>query len=253
MKIAVCYSGRPRHFYEGLANHKTYLGIDSSSVDIFAHIWFDESLAGTPFRTDAPQGCWPTNKIKAEMEQEWNPKKIVFERPSAFNLMFVDTWDPKYHTCHPKDNQISQFYGIEQSIKLKREYEKEHNFKYDYVVRMRTDTIFNKSLGKISEYNKDKLHVFEVLPGTDWINTNIADFAILDIIAFGGSEVMDKYGSIFSNLERAINEGCPCYTPDSLLGYNAVKINNLDVEKHRWCFNIYSYALVYGDENYYVD
>lgn len=253
MKIAVCYSGRPRYFYEGLENHRKFLGIDNDSVDVFAHIWFDDSLTGTPFRTDANQGIWPEGKIMDEMTKEWNPKEIVFASPKNFEDKFADKWDPKYHACHPKDNQLSQFYGIEESIKLKREYEDKHNFKYDYVVRMRTDTIFINSLGKISDYDKNKLHVFEVVPGPDWIGTGIADFATLDIFAFGGSEVMDKYGTVYSNIERAIDEGCPCYTPDSLLGYNAVKINNLQLQRHRWCFKIHTYALVYGDENYYAD
>ena len=73
---------------------------------------------------------------------------------------------------------------------------------------------------------KVKLHVFDVQPGPDWIQTGAADFAVLDIIAWGGSDVMDKYGTIYSNLQRITEEGCPMFTPDSSLGYNAKVINN---------------------------
>ena len=55
---------------------------------------------------------------------------------------------------HPKDNQISQFYSMEQVMKFKeRVMRRRHNFKYDYVVRMRTDTIFLKSPGNIEDYD----------------------------------------------------------------------------------------------------
>ncbi len=50
-------------------------------------------------------------------------------------------------------------------MKLKREYEEENNFKYDYVVRMRTDTVFLKPFGKVEDYDKDKINEFVESPG----------------------------------------------------------------------------------------
>jgi hypothetical protein len=139
------------------------------------------------------------------------------------------------------------FYGIEQAIKLKREYEEENNFKYDYVIRMRSDLLFLQSPGQFEDYDPNKLHVFDMQAGLDWIQTGVKDYGILDIIAWGGSEVMNKYGTIYSNLQRITEEGCPMFTPDSSLGYNAKVINNLEYEKHNWNFKVFVANHIYGN------
>jgi len=110
---------------------------------------------------------------------------------------------------------------------------------------MRTDLTFLHSPGEFERYDQNNLHVFNVIPGIDWIKTKVEDFAILDIVAWGGSEVMDKYGSTYSNLETIIDSGCPTFTPDAILGYNAVRINNLKVQKHPWKFKIFVGDTIY--------
>jgi len=239
MKIALCYSGRPRNILECHDNHKEHFGLGSDNVDVFAHLWFDDSLVGSKFRSDAGQGNWPDAEIKDWIEENWKPKKVKYEEPRVFEHMFNDTWDPKWHGSHPKDNQISMFYGIEEVMKLKREYEEEQGFEYDLVVRMRSDLNFIQSPGDLSEYDPNKLHVYNMIAGDDWIQTGVDEWGILDIVAWGGSKIMDKYSTTYSNLERILSEGCPAFTPDSLLGYNSVKVNNLPLEKHSWVFKIF--------------
>lgn len=238
-RIALCYSGRPRSIQECYDNHKEYFRLGQDNVDVFAHLWFDEDLVGSRFPSSVNQGVWPDAEIKEWINENWKPKKVKYEKPRVFDQMYNDIWQPKWPHCHPKDNQISMFYGIEQVMNLKKEYEEENNFKYDYVIRMRSDLEFKQSPGQFEDYDQDKLHVYRVNPGPDWIQTGVEEFAVLDIIAWGGSEVMDKYGTTYSNLERILSEGCPAFTPDSLLGYNAVKVNNLSVEKHPWAFKIF--------------
>ena len=60
-------------------------------------------------------------------------------------------------------------------------------------------------------------------------------------------ELMDKYGTIYSNLQRITEEGCPMFTPDSSLGYNAKVINNLEYEKHNWNFKVFVANHSYGN------
>lgn len=50
---------------------------------------------------------------------------------------------------------------------------------------MRSDLLFLESPGQFEDYDPSKLHVFNVQPGPDWNQTGVADFAILDIIAWG--------------------------------------------------------------------
>ena len=147
-RIALCYSGRPRSILECYENHKQHFRLGQNDVDVFAHMWFDEDLVGSQFRTDVGQGTWPDAGVKEWIDENWKPKKIRYEKPRYFADMFNDTWQTKWVASHPKDNQISMFYGIEQAIKLKKEYEEENNFKYDYVIRMRSDLVFLKSPGQ---------------------------------------------------------------------------------------------------------
>ena len=46
MRIALCYSGRPRNYKECLKNHQEVFGLGGDNVDVFAHLWFDEDLVG---------------------------------------------------------------------------------------------------------------------------------------------------------------------------------------------------------------
>ena len=50
---------------------------------------------------------------------------------------------------------------------------------------------------------------------------------------------MDKYSTTYFNLEKIVKENCPTFTPDAILGYIAIKVNNLNVQKHPWTFKIY--------------
>ena len=241
-RIALCYSGQPRDFIHAVDNHREHFGLGQSNVDVFGHIWFDDSVAGKVF-TIPSKGVWPSAEIKNWIDDNWKPKKIVYESPRRFDEEIPNWRD----FGHPKDNQISQFYSMEQVMKFKRDHEEKHNFKYDYVVRMRTDTVFLKPFGKIEDYDKDKLHVFKVNPGPDWTAVGAEKYAILDITAWGGSEVMDKYASTYSNLQQIVDEGCPTFSPDLPLGWNAVNVNGLDVEKHDWHFRlVVSTSGIYG-------
>ena len=51
------------------------------------------------------------------------------------------------------------FYGIKKVMEMKQEYERENNFKYDFVVRLRTDFVAVANFGDLEKYDKDKLHV----------------------------------------------------------------------------------------------
>ena len=80
-RIALCYSGRPRSYHECLKNHQQFFGLGNENVDIFAHLWFDDDLIGSPFRSDAPyQGHWPDESLKSWVEENWKPKKVIYEK-----------------------------------------------------------------------------------------------------------------------------------------------------------------------------
>jgi len=246
-RIALCYSGRPRSILECYNNHVQYFGLGNSNVDVFAHLWFDQNLVGTNFRNDVNQGTWPDESIKSWIDENWKPKTIVYEKPRSFEHMFAGEWEKKlqWHHGHQKDHQISMFYGIEKVINLKKEYEEKNNFKYDYVMRIRTDLLFLEDPGNFENYDKNKLHVFNVIPQIDWIQTGVKDYGILDIVAWGGSDIMDKYSTTYSNLQKLLDLGCPSFSSDAFLGFNATKIHDIEVQKHPWKFKIFVGDTIY--------
>ena len=269
-KIALCYSGRPRHFKECLQNHQRFFGLGQDNVDVFAHLWYDEDLAGTPFRPDVPsQGCWPDESLKSWIGENWKPKKIIYEKQKDdfFKQMYSDIWNLSHEKLiptprpHPKDHQLSMFYGIKKSIELKQSYEEENNFKYDYVFRMRTDLVMIANIGEITKYDKEKLHVSsydssrlinQYLPGT-WVkDLGIDERYIVDIFAFGGSACMDKYAKVYDNIPTMIQFGYPMHSSDVLIGYNTFIIEKIPVKRHQsWAYKIYPEHGVYyeGSDN----
>ena len=249
-RIAICYSGRPRNVIECYENHQKYFGLGKENVDVFAHIWYDNSLSGQNFRGDSNQGTWPDESIKNWILKNWNPKKIIFDSPKSFNHMFSGQWENNqgWHNAAHKDNQISMLYSIDKAISLKQEYENKNNFKYDYVLRMRTDLVALKSFGQYEDYNKEYLHVWNCIPGEDWCHVQAQDYAFIDVPVLGSSEVMDKFSLTYSNLQKLLDLGCATFTPDILMGYNATKICNLQLERHNWKFKIFMYPYFYGSD-----
>jgi hypothetical protein len=158
---------------------------------------------------------------------------------------------------HPKDHQLGMFYGIKKVMEMKQEYEKENNFKYDYVVRMRTDLVMVANFGDITQYDSTKLHVSaynttalinQYKPGT-WVeDLGIAERYIVDIFAMGGSDAMDKYAKVYDNIPKMLEEGYPMHSSDVLIGYNTFLIEDIPVKRHKsWVYKIYPQAEVYYD------
>ena len=87
-KIALCYSGRPRSVLECFENHREHFLLGQNNVDVFAHLWFDENLTGSNFRSDVGQGTWPDSRIKDWIDINWQPKKILYEQPRSFENFF---------------------------------------------------------------------------------------------------------------------------------------------------------------------
>ena len=95
--------------------------------------------------------------MKKWIEKNWNPKKVVYEKQTddKFRDMYSDVWNTAHEKLnpvprmHPKDHQLSMFYGIKQVMEMKQEYERENNFKYDLVVRLRTDFVAVANFGDL--------------------------------------------------------------------------------------------------------
>jgi hypothetical protein len=115
------------------------------------------------------------------------------------------------------ENCLNMFYKIMKCNELKIHHENEHNFKYDIVVRLRTDTPFNSPLS----FSMDKNMI--VIPH------NLDYGGVCDQFAYGPSNLMDIFCQTFPNIKHYIDEGC-IFHPETILKYHCDK-NHLNISR----------------------
>jgi hypothetical protein len=228
-RIAILYSGQPRHVKECWRNHNlTFFNANpDAEIDVFAHIWYDESWIGSYFWNEYKnRGMWEED-IKQFMLDYWDPKHIIFEAPKEFVSEDIHP-DPRFP--HPVDNIISMFYSIGEANRLKCQYEAQNNFKYDCVIRVRTDEYFSSAIGSVFDYDLNSINVLN-----EWAHV---EHGINDHFAFGSSELMDKYLDVYDNFIDIVELGAEV-NPECILGFNAQKRHNLPIVKHDWKYLLY--------------
>ena len=122
------------------------------------------------------------------------------------------------------------FYSLEKANDLKKKYEEKNNFKYDCVIRLRTDEFFYKDVGSLDDYDLNTVNVFDEYAHLD--------YGINDHFAFGSSKLMDKYLSVCSNLSDIIDEGA-AINPETLIGWNAQKHHKLPITKNKFGYRLW--------------
>lgn len=204
MKIAICYSGHLRNYQEPFNVFKTYMkGID---YDIFIHSW--KSLGFDGVRGDGHlksaevnekniQDFFSAKKILIEPQKDFEVKKYLFRLgPGTRNAVTV----------------ISMMYGIKQANELKSSYEKENNFTYDVVFRMRPDLLINKF------QTQQELEL--ACKGEGIFVPKFGNYhGLNDQFAFGKSSYMDLYANLYANMDRYFTLGC-LWHPESLVKFN---------------------------------
>jgi hypothetical protein len=189
---------------------------------VFAHIWYDEAWVGTYFWDQyKDRGRWEAD-LKDFMVDNWQPKGLVFEEPKEFEAEDIYP-DPRFP--HPVNNIISMFYSLNEANNLKKKYEDDNGFKYDCVIRLRTDEYFKTPIGPISNYDLNTVNVLN-----EWAHI---EHGINDHFAFGSSELMDKYLDVFDNFVKICEMGAEI-NPECLIGFNAQKRHNLPITKNNW-------------------
>jgi hypothetical protein len=202
---------------------------------------------------------WETDK-ENEFKKELNPKKmklipqIDFECPEHL----------KYGNTRRVFAYQSRWYGFKEVMKLKSEYEKENNFKYDLVVNARFDLCFNKpfdfsKLVKMNElewWNEDsKFHIpiFPDEPTYGWPDGGKhTPIEILDHIFASSSENMDNFTTLFDKIDEYTLPGqCPQWNTISnhfLMVWHLRKLGLLSTDIVKKSFSTYTPAMVDNQE-----
>jgi hypothetical protein len=188
-----------------IQNIKNYIGELYEKCDFFAHFWDIETISqndlnsinsnteeygkllNVPIKID--------KKVFSEFYSIYSPLSMTVD--SYFSTKYKSIPGGRRYSNNIKSDVIALFESVYECNKLKMDYEKKHNFKYDYVVRLRPDLVIHpeKSL------KQDLIEFFKIF------DDNVLLFAghknksyhnqIEDIFWISKSEVMDKVSSFY--------------------------------------------------------
>jgi hypothetical protein len=237
MKIALCLSGQPR-FVDEVAPLILQNVCEGYDVDVFAHFWFDEKLQAEPYKFE---GNWSSQRILSDAVdkaiQIYKPKKYVIEPSKKFidptvhfetSLQRYWTWGDDTQEFRDRiiNNTLSYFYSLNQVNNIKKNYEYQEGFKYDWVVRCRTDTVLHTKI-EYARYNPNIINFSGMC--------NQPDGMINDWFDFGGSKVMDAFMSLFPVfdlvLDKCLNENNKAFCPE-LLHRKMVDCFGIGIQSH---------------------
>jgi len=217
MKIALCFSGFARTFKHTYPYLKKYI-LDHLNPDVFFYGY-----------TDIDNGI-----SEEDIVNLYKPKKFYFKEydEDAKNKI----WDA-YGTRQIGEirmlssmqpiNILSQYYNLFNSNQLKKQYEEENNFKYDIVIRARTDCYFYRYFSE-EELKVEKNCVY--IP-------DIWDFGhVSSGFAYGDSESMDVYSDLFNKIRQYNLEEHFPFGPEPMKAYhiNRQNLKRKIVQNHYW-------------------
>jgi len=207
MKIAILYSGIiSNNILDIYQNHYEYIFSHQESVDTYCSTYENYNDQDTK-NIDTFQKLFNPQKTDIENWQNiksdlQNLEKLITNRANETAAI----------------NTLSMFYKILRCYQLI----KEKN--YDIVIRNRTDIKFDRPL-----FLEDNLHI-NIPSGGDHRG------GLLDLFAYGNKSIMEKYCSLFDNIENYINDKNILFHPESLLRHHCTK-HNLKI--NRFIFDIY--------------
>ncbi|ECK2543885.1 sugar transferase, partial [Campylobacter jejuni] len=181
-RIALCLNGqlRPgwRDSIKALIDSFSHLG----NIDVFIYSWDVESLwpgsggngAGWirrffyPMLNECPRELIMSNidfskkfpNVFGVISREFNKKifiKDVLVLDNKIKKVILESYSKVVNRLGELKNDSKIYYGIYQVYKAMEEYEKQNNFKYDFIVRVRPDYIIEKNDIKIED-----LHLLEL-------------------------------------------------------------------------------------------
>ena len=281
MKIAICISGSLRQFVTCYANLQENIlnSLDENGVeyDFFLSTWKDEyGYEKINFEDEETfeyaLNLYKPKKYNYEIYSNEKRKKLAEE--SGLTKHQKKYKDQKTSGSYKEavtggkyaNNSVGQLYNIYKANEVKKEYEQENDFTYDYVIRYRFDNmIINlEKYPKIAFFDFvktiEKNHLY--FPKTRWyyprmnhrMGYNDVDHAKKienlqavpscpdDKFAIGHSKEMDTLSSIYPNLSKIIEVGMEEYGGYPSIHY-MIKFmcdeNKIQAVPSPYVFNIY--------------
>lgn len=204
MKTALCISGQPRALNVGPSLLRDRIQIPNNA-DVFYHTWHDESQVGHLYNSTQSSQNGRVGFVKAGtaeyLSELFKPVKTIVEPQRDFSVPYGQL--RAHHTAN-QEILASQFYSEYMANQLKCQYEKENDFKYDVVFKTRFDLFYDRDI-VASDY-EDQIKNGKIVVMEEFQKHQEAaqhpSKPMTDIFAFGMSEKMDIFCSVFRHMER---------------------------------------------------
>jgi hypothetical protein len=224
MNIAICLSGSLRNVKKALRS------IDfisqTGNTKLFIHTWkFEEernllNQRVLPDSNSNVEFILNNFKIESILIDKYESKLNLYEeikKTCSVNLIQFPTLF-RYYPMH---------YSIQEANKLKIKYEKENNFIFDIVYRMRFDSeILNPEKLPMNKINENVI----IIPNTDRDHSGINDQ-----FAYGSSAGMDLYSNLFNRLNKLNGN---YWNPEQLL-LRHLRNENVQIQRSELDVDIY--------------
>lgn len=191
MKLAVCYSGLVRNFFDTIHSHKKYL-LDVYDCDVFFHFWdvlgkthvgFPKMITGNPVDLVDNDTQNNINLLLSpkygEFESFKNKDEELNKITNRFNLS-VEHFNPRH--------VVGMYYSINNVYKKFLNYKSTNNIKYDSVVRIRSDILFT-----------DIVQINHIEPNI-LVTPRIHNYPINDQFGYGDVETMRVYANLYDEI-----------------------------------------------------
>lgn len=202
MKIAVCFSGQMRTALESHKSIINFLGNQLSNVDFFFHTW-DINTEKTLFGDlrDEPDYTFEDHVYISELlkiVKIYGPQKYIVENHKEY-----------INSVRCKENNPSLWYSWYKSLMLVKDFEKENNFEYDVVLKMRFDIIYEPSLVLDDLLIKylSRIKDGEFFADTIWkLGEKINQYMVHDVFYIHNSKIIDRLNFFYIHHISKITE-----------------------------------------------
>ncbi len=233
VKIAICLNGQPRTWRICHSNwFQNFVG--DHEFDIFFHFWdyntYPTLLLTVPGGPNKLEDVTVTDQEKQEILDTLKPKNYVFDSrklsklsPDSYKNNYVS--NPLGWWCR------SQFYSLQYAARLKRQYEIEQNFEYDFVLRWRTDIWLEREVHFPELIEPNTLYSSH----NGWMD-NARAFQVGDMLFGADSFTYDQIANLhegfdFFDTHHIVPHDVPCPPPEVII-YPFVK--SLGIKNQNW-------------------
>lgn len=186
MKIAICLSGQPRSIeftYKSILNYFT----GDYEVDYFCHVW--------------DYNTWKLQTLKfsdiEKIDRNWLEIQLKNFNPKAYIIGSANDLN-RAGGRYVYYGSLTYSYML--ANHLKKIYELENNFRYDFVVKARFDSIFDPSLKFVPVNDQDQRKIY--VPHLGRIPYEYNRLNASDCLFYGDSWGMDILSDMFRHIKH---------------------------------------------------